>query len=504
MVLIDKKPLIGLVGVIVATMSAELNGLVFGIALPDIRGDNGLDSVAGAWLTSLYTTGEIIGMAVATWWAITLSLRRFTLLVIALACATSLAMALAGDVGLLLPLRFVQGLASGLTIPLLMTTALRVLPPPIRLYGLAAYASTATFFPYLSATIAAFWTEGAGWKFILYETAPLAAVSAVLVWYGLPQDVPQHQRIRTFDLRGALLLIMGCGALSTLLMQGERLDWFHSKLIAVLALVSVVAIPLFLLNEWFKDVPFLKLQLLGRRNFAYGAICLFLFLIIGLSASETPLAFLQDTQGYRPLQANIITLQIAALQLFMLPAMALVLNVAWVDARWVSLVGLSLILAACLGDSQLSAVWSRDQFYLWQALQAVGQPMVVVPLLMISTNAVEPSEGPFAAAMINVPRALAEAVGAGLLTLIGRFRGNHHMSRLADRLGEAGVNAVGSAHRTPADLAASVGQQARVLTFGDAFLILAVLAVVLIAIVLVLPVHSPPPRLALAKSPGAP
>ena len=60
-----------------------------------------------------------------------------------------------------------------------------------------------------------------------------------------------------------------------MLQQGDRLDWFNSPLICVLALISVVAIPLLIVNEWFHKVPLLKLQLLGRRNIAYGVIALF-------------------------------------------------------------------------------------------------------------------------------------------------------------------------------------------------------------------------------------
>lgn len=73
-------------------------------------------------------------------------------------------------------------------------------------------------------------------------------------WQGVfleavPLDPPQYERFRIFDWRGALLLVIGSGALTTLLQQGDRLDWFNSSLIYVLALVSAVAIPLLLVNE---------------------------------------------------------------------------------------------------------------------------------------------------------------------------------------------------------------------------------------------------------------
>jgi hypothetical protein len=84
-------------------------------------------------------------------------------------------------------------------------------------------------------------------------------------------------------------------------------------------------------------------------------------------------------------------------QLVMLPAMAVLLDYKRVDSRAVSLVGLGLILASCVGSSFLTVYWNRDQFYLWQLLQAVGQPMVIMPLLMMSTNTVAgPAEGPSA------------------------------------------------------------------------------------------------------------
>lgn len=63
-----------------------------------------------------------------------------------------------------------------------------------------------------------------------------------------------------------------------------------------------------------------------RRDFAYGALGLFTFLVIGQFGSTVPLRYLQEVQGYRPLQSNLITLEIAASQLVMLPAMALLLT----------------------------------------------------------------------------------------------------------------------------------------------------------------------------------
>jgi DHA2 family multidrug resistance protein len=515
---VDIKPLFGLCGVLVAAMTSEFNDQVTSVALTDIRGALGISHDSGTWIESLYVSAEIIGMAISPWLLVTFTLRRWTLFAIALCGVSSVLIPFSPNIEAIYALRLLQGLAGGMIIPLLMTTALRVLTPDIRLYGLAVYALTATFTPALASTVSALWTDMVDWRFVFLETIPLCSLAGVLVWYCLHQDQPQYERLRMLDWRGALLLVIGTGALSTMLYQGDRLDWFNSGLICVLALVSAVAIPLFLVNEWFHPLPFLKLQMLGRRNIAYGALGLFTFLLISQSGSTVPLRYLQQVQGYRPLQSNLITLEIAAAQLVMLPAMALLLDYKRIDSRVISLAGLGLILASCIGSSFLTVYWNRDQFYLWQLLQAVGQPMVIMPLLMMTTNSVaSPAEGPFAAALINTSRAIAEAASAWFVALINRWRGALHTDRIIDQAGQDRWRVIQSngvlpqypppltpdgQPRVPNGLEAfrhGVEQQAAILSTSDTFLILGALTVFLMVVVMTLPVRTVPPRILFAK-----
>jgi DHA2 family multidrug resistance protein len=515
---VDIKPLLGLGGVLIAAMTSEFNDQVTAGALIDVRGALGISHDSGTWIESLYVSAEIVGMAISPWLLVTFTLRRWTLFAIALCGASSVLIPFSPNIEAIYTLRLLQGLAGGMIIPLVMTTALRVLKPDVRLYGLAVYALTATFTPALASTVTAFWTDIVNWRFVFLQTIPLCSLAGVLVWYGLDQDQPKCERFRMLDWRGALLLVIGTGALSTMLYQGDRLDWFNSELICVLALVSAIAIPLLLVNEWFHPLPFLKLQMLGRRNFAYGALGLFTFLIIGQSGSSVPLRYLQDVQGYRPLQSNLITLEIAASQLVMLPAMALLLDYKRVDSRVVSLLGLGLILTSCIGSSFLTIYWNRDQFYLWQLFQAVGQPMVIMPLLMMTTNTIAgPAEGPFASALVNTSRAIAEAVSVWFLQLIDRWRNALHSDRIIDEAGQDRWRVIQSngvlpqypppltpsGHpRVPNSLEAfghAVEQQVAILSTSDTFLILGALTVFLMVVVMTLPVRAVPPRIHFAK-----
>jgi MFS transporter, DHA2 family, multidrug resistance protein len=514
------KSILALVGILLAAMTSEFNDLVTSIALADVRGGFAISRDPGSWIQSLYISAEIVGMAVSPWCMVTFSMRRWTLFSISLCGAASFLIPFSPNIEAIYVLRSLQGFAGGLIIPLLMATALRALSDPnVRIYGLAFYALSASFTATMAPSLAALWTDVVvNWRFVFFQAVPLCTLAGVLVWYAEPQDPPAYERFRLFDWRGILLLSVGFTAFSTMLIQGDRLDWFNSPAVCVLALVSAIFIPLFLFNEWFHPLPLIKLQLLGRRNIAYGVIALFTFLIISQASSTVPLQILQEVRGYRPLQSNLVTLEIAAAQIVLLPAVAFLLDFRHVDPRVVSFIGLSLMLAACIGCAHVDYTWTRDQFYLWQAFQAVGQPMVIMPLLEMATNAVRgPPEAPFAAALVNTPRAVSGAVGIWFLQLLVRWRGDLHSDRIIDQLGQnrfrllqgdsvlAGLPAPllpnGQAH-VPGMLQAlssAVQQQVIILTGSDTFLALGAVTVLLMLVLIVLPVRTLPPRIVLAR-----
>lgn len=487
--------MLGLIGVLINAMGSELNDDVSGVAIADISGGLGISHDPSTWFQSLYVSAEIFGLGTSPWFMLTFTLRRWTLFVIALTGISTLLIPFSPNEGALYLFRMFQGLGGGFSIPLLLTAALRVLTPSTRIYGLAMYALTATFTPAMAAPLAALWTNLLGWHWVFWQVIPFSVLAGLLAWAGLPHEQPQYERLRKIDWRGMLLLAVGFGAFSTLLFQGNRLNWWDSQLICVLGLISAVCIPAFVVNEWFHELPLLKLQLLGRRNLAFGLIALFSFLIIGLSASTIPDRFLSEVQGFRPEQFAILSGVVAAPQLLLLPAVAWLLDHEWVDARAVNLIGLMIIIASCAGASFASAYWDVGQFFIWQAMQCVGQPMVVVSLLMMSTNTItDPNDAPYASALVNLPRGVAEATATWLLDLITRWRGGLHYSQIVNQLGARNV-------RFPSASAAgaAVQQQAEVLTLSDAYLVLGTIALALAVVVLVLPQRTVPPRILLAK-----
>jgi len=496
----SKRPLAGLLGIFLAAMMAGLNNRVGALALADVRGALGFGLDDASWLITVYGAGELIAMPFAAWFAITISLRRFELWMLGVCTGLALLLPFVHNLNVLLTLRFVQGLAGGTMIPLLMMAALKFLPLSTRLHGLALYAMTATFAPNLSAWLAGQWTDGwFDWRWIYWQIVPLAVLAALLIGWGLPREPIQTPRFREANWFGMACGVPALGLWAIAFDQGVRLDWFHSPLITVSLAGGAILFAAYLFTEWSHPSPFIRLQILARRNLGLGFTIFLLLLVTLSSGSLLPNFYLGSIQDYRPMQMAPLGLIVALPQLVLGPCVALLLYQKWIDARVLFSAGLVLLALACFSGMQLTSAWNRDQFVLAQTLHAVGQPMAVVSLLFLATSVVQPIEGPYVSGSINALRAFGSLAGAALVGQLMTVRSRFHLEMLLDQ--SALANNTHPTVPATSTLTPVFGQQALVLAVGDTFVVLGLLALLLIPLVLQL-TYIPAPNLS-ARPPSA-
>ncbi|SFC10289.1 Major Facilitator Superfamily protein [Microbulbifer thermotolerans] len=484
---------LGLLGILLAAMTAGLNSRVPGLALADIRGQLGLSYDQGTWLSTLYAAGELIAMPFASWFGITFSLRRFHLSMLLSMMALAVVMPFVGNFYLLAGLRLLQGLFAGALIPLLMGAALRFLPLSIRLHGLALYAMTATLSPNVAVWLAAQLAEDpVSLNWLYWQVIPLGLLAAALVYYGIPASPPALPRLKQGNWLGMALGVPGLGLLAIGIGQGVRLEWLHSPLICLLLGLGGVLTLLFLISEWRHPAPFIRLQMLSRRNLGLG-FTVFFFLLVAMSAGvSVPVSVLAQLQGFRLEQMTALGLIIGLPQLFMGSVVALLLYRRWMDARYLFALGLGLMALGCFLASRITSEWMVDQFFWSQVLQAIGQPIAVVCLLFLGTSVVQPMEGPFVAGIVNTIRALGTLLGGAFVGQLTADRSRFHSDMLLNHAG------MWLSHNPapPAidNLAQVISTQAAVLASADIFLVFMTLLLVLIPPVLCLQ-YVPAPRI---------
>jgi DHA2 family multidrug resistance protein len=182
--------------------------------------------------------------------------------------------------------------------------------------------------------------------------------------------------------------------------------------------------------------------------------------------------------------------------------------------------GICIIGACCFAASYLTSSWIGADFYILQAMQAVGQSMLVVSLLMLATSVLAPTDGAFASAIINTMRAIAAPVGTCLMESFITMREHtdsnillNHAGMFSYTLMQAGSPLSG--HLVPLlgngqerwggaleQFSAAVQEQALVLAISDTYRLLLGFIVLLLIFVILVPTRAYPPRLAaLMKKP---
>ncbi|GJG95069.1 MFS transporter [Cupriavidus pauculus] len=485
---------IGVLGVFVAAMMSGMNNRIGGLSLVDLKGAAGLGADEGSWITSVYAACELAAMPFATWFAVTLSLRRFHLGAVAIFTLLGLLTPYAPSLPVLLCLRALQGFFGGLLIPVLMAAALRFFPLPLRLYGLALYAMTATFSPNVATWLSATYTDTLGnWHLVYWQALPLAAFSLWAVAWGVPQDPVMLGRFRQINLIGLVTGLAGLVMLGLGLSQGERYDWFNDTLICWFFGAGGALLCVCLLTEWYHPLPFIKLQLLERRNLGLGFSIFYALVVILLSGSLLPALFLSHIHAFRTPYVAVLGITVGVPQLVLGPFVSYLLYKRWMDARYMFAGGLLCIAMSCLIASRVTSAWMAPEFFAVQVLQAIGQPMAVVSTLFLATSVVQPSEGPVVSGIVNVLRVLATVSGAAFVERLIVVREHTHANVLLDRAiraDGAGLHADGVEHLR--HLAERITHQAFVLSIADAYLVLGLLAVALVPFVLNLHYIAPP------------
>ncbi|WP_168879678.1 MFS transporter [Rhizobium sp. P28RR-XV] len=497
----DARLAVGLLGVLLAAMTAGLIGRVPGLVLADLQGAMGVGRDEGSWLTTAYSAGELAAMPFATWFATTFSLRRFHLAMLACALAISTVIPFVEDLSLLLGLRLVQGMVAGALIPILMMSALRFLPASIKLYGLALFALTATFSPNVALWLAALCVDRLDdWRWVYWHVVPPGLFAGILVAWGIPKSPLILSRLPQGNWLGMLLGLPGLALLVVGVDQGVRLEWFHSPLISASLLVGGAFTTLYLVSEWLHPAPFVSLKLLARRNLWLGFI-VFVFMLMTLSTGVTlPANVLSSLQGFRMEQSAPLGLIVGLPQLILGPLVAFLLYQRWVDARHVFATGLACISAACWIASDITDEWMVHQFLPVEVLHAVGQPMAIISLLFLATSVVQPAEGAFVAGLVNILRVFSATLSSAFIGEMTAQRSQFHSELLLDHAALQ-VARLPTADGLTSTLATVVTQQASVLATADIYRIFGTVAMLLIPLVLCLQ-RIPAPQT--ASSPTAP
>ncbi len=400
-------------GSLLGAFMAVLDIQIANSSLPYIEGGIGTGGVYGTWISTAYLIGEIITIPLTSFLSQVFSLRRYLLANVALFLLFSALCGQAHSLSEMIVFRALQGFTGGVMIPLAFTIIMTMLPRSKHSIGLAGFAITATFAPAIGPTIGGYFTDNYGWPYIFYINLVPGAVMLAALWYGLPRSAMKLGLLRQGDWIGIALMAVGLAALQAVLDDGNVFDWFGSRLIVDLSLVSAAALGSFVVLELITPAPLVNLRLFRRRNFGLGTAGNFLlgFALYG-SVYLLP-EYLTATQHFDSEQIGEVMAWVGLPQLVLIPLVPLLMK--RIDARLLVGFGLVVFAVSCFMNTEMDQNYAGPQLFWPNIVRAIGQATVMTPLSAIAMLGITPQEAGGASSLFNMMRNLGGAIGTAAI-----------------------------------------------------------------------------------------
>ncbi|HKB55822.1 MAG TPA: DHA2 family efflux MFS transporter permease subunit, partial [Ramlibacter sp.] len=340
--------------------------------------------------------------------------------------------------------------------------------------------------PTIGPTVGGYITDAFGWPWIFYINIPFGMLAFALTLTFIKNSAHQVRAARV-DYIGLVLLAAGIGTLQTMLERGERLDWFSSREILMLAFVSGAALVAFVWHELTTEHPIVDLRILKNRQLSSGVV---FGSVLGVCLYATIFVlpvYLQNLQGFTAEQTGFVILPGALASAFTMAIMGRFQGKF--DERLSIAVGVGLFALSMWKHAHFTTESGMSDFFWPLIFRGVGLGLIFVPLTNLALADLPMAQMHGGTGLFNLMRQLGGSVGIALsATLVQRFTAVHRADLLADvtqystvtaqRL--AGIQAHLVATGTPAPMAHQqalavlnglVGRQALMLSFEQLFLL---------------------------------
>jgi DHA2 family multidrug resistance protein len=473
---------------------------VVNVSLRHIAGSLSATVDEATWVLTSYIVAAAIVLPISGWLASYFGRKRLLMTVVTGFTASSLLCGIAPSLPVLIFFRVVQGVTGGSLVPLSQAVLLEAFPVEERGKAMAFWGLGMIALPILGPTIGGWLTDTYSWRWVFYVNLPVGAISLVMMHYFI-SDPPYIRRVsRHVDVVGLALLAAGMGAFQIMLDKGQEDDWFSSRLIVALLVITVAGLTAFVVRELRTREPIVDFHLFRYTTFTTGTLIggVLGFVLFG-SLVLLPL-FMQELLGFPALTAGLWTSPRGIGTVVFLPITGMLLGRRW-DPRILLMSGLVLASVAFFGYAGLDLSAGGTDFLWPQIIQGAGLAMVFIPLTTIAMDPIPLEAMGFATALYSLVRNMGSSMGISFVTTELARRSQLHQARLVDgitaynpatqeamrSLGRVfGVDGGDGSRRALGVIYGQTVRQASVMSFLDLFHLLGILFLLMIPLVWVM------------------
>ena len=383
--------------------------------------------------------------------------------------------------------------------------------PEKRGLAFALYGITAIMAPTIGPTLGGWITFNYSWRWIFFINLPVGIFTWFLV-RRFVEDPPYLAKLKSagvkLDYIGIALLALGIGALQVLLDKGQEDDWFGSRFITTLIVVSTVSLISLVIWEFYQKTPVIDVRMFKNFNFASSSLMMFMLGIMLFSSLVLMPQFLQTLVGYTSELAGLALSAGGVVLLIEMPIMGQ-LTTKIQARRLIAFGWLALSIAMFYSTQRIDLQISFSAATWLRIVQVIGLGFLFVPITLVAYIGIAPEKNNSVAGIVNFMRNMGSSVGTSMVTTLIARRSQFHQARLvqdirvdsanfanasrglAQHLAIAGVGKHEAQLTAYAQIYQSLQAQSATLAYIDTFKVLAVGAGIMFFLSFVLKKNDP-------------
>ena len=407
-----KHPTLVMLGLYLGAFLGMLSETSMNIALPSLMATFGVPAGTAQWLVVGYML--VIGVVLPFVGLLLKWFRAKSLLIVALGAFLigSLISGFAPVFPVLLAGRMIQGVSTGLVLPMMFCVLLEVFPKNRIGAAMGTTTLIIMFAPAIGPTLSGFFIGALSWRWIFYFFALVAAIALVcaIVFMVNPYTLTRP----SIDVFSCLTSVIGFGGL----VLGVSLisEFGMSAAVVTILVVGVIAVALYSRRQLRMDAPVIDLRAFAIPQFTVGAVVVMMNFGITLCAMYLMPQEIQNGMGVPAAMAGLV----------MLPGGVINAVVSLLSGRLfdvigpkilvrsglaVSLVGLALLMAAGTTSSVAYIIAAH-------VVLMIGVPLTMSPAQSTALAALPPQLATDGSTIINTLQQVWGAIATAMATLL--------------------------------------------------------------------------------------
>jgi DHA2 family multidrug resistance protein len=497
-----------LLGLITSAIMEVLDTTIVNVALPQMAGNLGATQQEIGWVSTGYILSNVVFLPMTAFFTERFGRRRYLTASIIIFVVASFFCGTSNTLAELVVWRIIQGAGGAALLSTAQATLRQIFPREQQGMVQAIFLLGIIVAPTLGPTLGGWITDNYTWNWCFFINVPIGIVSAFLVSTFLKDPPEQRARKGSVDWLGIGLLMVGVGSLQYVLEEGNQKDWFADPWIlrlTVLAVACLVAMVWWELSSLNKH-PVVNFKVLRNRELA-ASIFLFVSLGFGLYGgtfifplfTQSILHFSPTETGLTMLPGGLATAATALLCGYLLNGKR-----PLVDPRILIAIGISLFLFSMYKLGHLTTVAGESDVRIALIIRGAGLGFLFTPINNVAYGSLEPRDAQQAAGLINLARQLGGSFGIAILAnyvtthvqlhrmdlvsnvVVGNPATEERLRMLAIPFLNKGLPPLSAQKAALELLNQQVTQQASMLSYNDAWILLLITFVVVSPTILLL------------------